>query len=54
MTKPTNEELEQELKTLETNYRQAIQVQENCKNRFIAINAILADRKKEEEEEEDN
>ena len=38
----------QELKTLETNYQQAMQVQKNCENRAIAINAILADRTEEE------
>ena len=50
MAKPTNEELEQELKTLETNYQKAVQVQKNCENRAIAINAILADRTEEEED----
>lgn len=50
MTKPTNEELEQELETLQTNYQEALQVQKNCENRAIAINAILADRKEEEED----
>tara|TARA_R100000995_G_C3425070_1_gene95792 strand:- start:236 stop:421 length:186 start_codon:yes stop_codon:yes gene_type:complete len=44
MTRKTTEELKQELQEIEKNYNQAIQVQKNCENRAIAINAILEDR----------
>ena len=50
MSKPTNEELEKELETLQTNFNQAVQVQRNCQDRAIAIRAILADRTEEEED----
>jgi len=51
MTRKTNEELQQELQDLQKNYQQAVEVQKNCQNRAIAINAILADRAEEETEE---
>ena len=44
MTRKTTEELKQELQEIEKNYNQAVQVQKNCENRAIAINAILEDR----------
>ena len=50
MTRKTNEELQQELQDLQKNYQQAVEVQKNCQNRAIAINAILADRAEEETE----
>ena len=51
MARKTTEELKQELKTLQENYNEAVEVQKNCQNRAIAINAILADRAEEETEE---
>jgi len=44
MARKTIKELNEELKTLQENYNQAVQVQKNCENRAIAIEAILADR----------
>tara|TARA_S200000501_G_C20706148_1_gene691820 strand:+ start:547 stop:723 length:177 start_codon:yes stop_codon:yes gene_type:complete len=50
MPRVTTEELKQELLTLQKNFDEAVQVQKNCQNRAIAINAILADRAEEEPE----
>ena len=50
MAKKTTEELQQELLTLQKNFDEAVQVQKNCQNRAIAINAILVDRAEEEPE----
>ena len=50
MPRKTTEELKQELQELQQNYQQAVEVQKNCQNRAIAINAILADREEEEVE----
>ena len=50
MPRKTTEELKQELETLQKNYQEAVEVQRNCQNRSIAINAILADREEEEAE----
>ena len=50
MARKTTEELKQELETLQKNYQEAVEVQKNCQNRAIAINAILADREEEETE----
>ena len=50
MARKTTEELQQELKTLQENYSEAVEVQKNCQNRAIAVNAILADRAEEEAE----
>jgi len=49
MARQTTEELQEELKTLQKNYEEAVQVQKNIQNRAVAINAILADRAEEEE-----
>ena len=49
MARQTTEELQEELKTLQTNFEEAVQVQKNIQNRAVAINAILADRAEEEE-----
>ena len=38
-------ELETELKTMQDNYNQALQVMENCKVRIIAMQASIAERK---------
>jgi len=50
MPRKTTEELQQELQQLQKNYQEAVQVQRNCQDRVIAINAILADRAEEEAE----
>tara|TARA_Y100001938_G_scaffold147869_1_gene230100 strand:- start:18 stop:194 length:177 start_codon:yes stop_codon:yes gene_type:complete len=50
MPRKTTEELQQELQQLQKNYQEAVEVQKNCQNRAIAINAILADREEEEAE----
>ena len=50
MPRKTTEELQQELQQLQKNYQEAVEVQKNCQNRAIAINAILADREEEETE----
>ena len=50
MARKTTEELKQELETLQKNYQEAVQVQRNCQERVIAINAVLADRAEEEAE----
>tara|TARA_R100001509_G_C4820969_1_gene199803 strand:- start:287 stop:445 length:159 start_codon:yes stop_codon:yes gene_type:complete len=50
MARKTTAELQEELKTLQQNYNQAVQIQKNCQDRAIAINAILTDRAEEETE----
>ncbi len=50
MARQTTEELQEELKTLQTNFEEAVKVQKNIQDRAIAINAILADRAEEEAE----
>ena len=50
MARKTTEELQQELLTLQKNFDEAVEVQKNCNNRAIAINAILADRAEEANE----
>ncbi len=52
MPRKTTEELNKELKTLQENYDQAVQVQKNCENRAIAIKAILDDRLEMDQEKE--
>ncbi len=49
MARQTTEELQEELKTLQANFEEAVKVQKNIQDRAIAINAILADRAEEEE-----
>ncbi len=50
MARKTTEQLQQELQELQKNYEQAVQLQQNCKERAIAIDAILKDRAEEETE----
>ena len=50
MARKTTEEVQEELKTLQKNYEEAVQVQKNIQDRAVAINAILADRAEEEAE----
>ena len=49
MAKPTNEELQAELEKAVDNYNKALQVQNECKAKIIALRAVLADRAPEEE-----
>ena len=49
MAKKTTQELETELQTLIANYNEAINVQQNCKTRIIAVQAVLEDRKEEDD-----
>tara|TARA_R100001510_G_scaffold39981_1_gene36400 strand:+ start:475 stop:672 length:198 start_codon:yes stop_codon:yes gene_type:complete len=44
-------ELETELKTMQDNYNQALQVMKNCEVRIIAIQASIAERKLDMPEE---
>ena len=50
MARKTTEEIQEEQKTLQKNYEQAVKVQKNIQDRAVAINAILADRAEEEAE----
>ena len=49
MAKKTTQELETELQTLIASYNEAINVQQNCKTRIIAVQAVLEDRKEEDD-----
>ena len=51
MAKKTTEELQTELQELVKTHNNAIEVQQNCKTRIIAIKAILEDREEEEDAE---
>ena len=44
MTKPSTEQLKETLQELVTQHNEAIQVQKNCKERIIAIQAVIQDR----------
>ena len=44
MTKPSTEELQETLKQLVTRHNEAVQVQNNCKEQIIAIQAVIQDR----------
>ena len=44
MTKPSTEELKETLKQLVTQHNEAVQVQNNCKEQIIAIQAVIQDR----------
>ena len=48
MSRKTDEELREELKSLQNSFDQAAQVQRNCQERAIAVNAMLQDRKEAE------
>tara|TARA_Y100000401_G_scaffold92638_1_gene78717 strand:- start:852 stop:1037 length:186 start_codon:yes stop_codon:yes gene_type:complete len=50
MTRKTKEELQKELKSLQNSFERAVQIQNECRERAIAINAILEDRKQAESE----
>ena len=44
MTKPSTEQLKETLQELVTKHNEAIQVQNQCKEQIIAINAVIQDR----------
>ena len=44
MTKPSTEELKQTLQDLVTKYNEAVQVQTQCKEQIIAVQAVINDR----------
>ena len=44
MTKPSTEQLKETLQELVTKHNEAIQVQNNCKEQIIAVQAVIADR----------
>ena len=50
MAKPTNEELQAELEKAVDEHNKAVQTQNECKAKIIALRAVLADRAPEEEE----
>ena len=44
MTKPSTEELKETLDELVTKHNQAIQVQNQCREQIIAVQAVIQDR----------
>ena len=50
MARKTNEELKQEIQTLQRNQQEAVQVANNCRDEIMKINAVLADRAEAEKE----
>ena len=44
MTKPSTEQLKETLQQLITQHNEAIQVQNNCKEQIIAVQAVIQDR----------
>ena len=44
MTKPSTEELKETLQELVKQHNEAVEVQRNCKERIIAIQAVIQDR----------
>ena len=44
MTKPTTEQLKETLQQLVKQHNEAIEVQNNCKQQIIGIQAVIADR----------
>ena len=44
MTNPSTEELKQTLQELVKQYNEALNVQNQCKEKIIAINAVIQDR----------
>ena len=44
MTKPSTEQLKQTLQELVKQYNEAIQVQNQCKEQIIAVQAVIKDR----------
>ena len=44
MTKPSTEQLKETLQQLVKQHNEAVEVQKNCKERIIAIQAVIQDR----------
>ena len=44
MTKPSTEQLKEPLQQLITQHNEAVQVQNNCKEQIIAVQAVIQDR----------
>ena len=44
MTKPSTEELKENLQNLVNKYNEALQIQAQCKEQIIAVQAVIADR----------
>ena len=44
MTKPSTEQLKETLQELVTKHNEALQVQQNCKEQIIAVQAVINDR----------
>ena len=44
MTKPSTEQLKETLQQLVKQYNEAVEVQKNCKERIIAVQAVIQDR----------
>jgi len=44
MTKPSTEQLKETLEQLVKQHNEAVEVQKNCKERIIAIQAVIQDR----------
>ena len=44
MTKPSTEQLKETLQQLVKQHNEAIQVQQNCKEQIIAVQAVIQDR----------
>ena len=44
MTKPSTEQLKKNLQDLLNKYNEALQIQAQCKEQIIAIQAVIADR----------
>ena len=44
MTKPSTEQLKETLQQLITQHNEAVQVQNNCKEQIIAVQAVIQDR----------
>tara|TARA_B100000287_G_scaffold36833_1_gene33841 strand:- start:40 stop:204 length:165 start_codon:yes stop_codon:yes gene_type:complete len=51
MTKPSTEELKETLQQLVKQHNEAIEVQRNCKERIIAVQAVIQDRQEESSKE---
>ena len=48
MTRPTTEQLKSTLQELITKHNDALQVQNQCKEQIIAVQAVIADRESED------
>ena len=48
MTRPTTEQLKETLQQLVTKHNEAVQVQNTCKEKIIAMQAVIQDRELED------